>query len=82
MVLACVRAERRCCRRRAALQPAPAAARPTELSHAFTFTGPCRTKVIYAESLSNPTLVVADVPGLAALARARGIRLVVDNTFT
>mmetsp|Transcript_38185 Transcript_38185/g.85103 ORF Transcript_38185/g.85103 Transcript_38185/m.85103 type:complete len:603 (+) Transcript_38185:88-1896(+) len=41
-----------------------------------------KTKVIYTETVSNPTLVVADLPNLAALARARGITLVVDNTFT
>jgi methionine-gamma-lyase len=40
------------------------------------------TKVIYVETLGNPTLVVADIPALATLAHARGIKLVVDNTFT
>ena len=40
------------------------------------------TKLIYVETVGNPTLVVADIPALAALARERGIRLVVDNTFT
>ena len=40
-----------------------------------------RTKVIYTETLSNPTLVVADLPGLARIARERGVALVVDNTF-
>ena len=40
-----------------------------------------RTKVLYAESLSNPTLRVADIPALAAIARRRGVTLVVDNTF-
>lgn len=30
---------------------------------------PRRTKVIYTESISNPTLVVADIPGLADIAR-------------
>jgi methionine-gamma-lyase len=40
------------------------------------------TKVIYVETLGNPTLVVADIPALAALAHDRGIKLVVDNTFT
>lgn len=32
---------------------------------------PCRTKVIYTETLSNPTLVVADIPALAQLAHSR-----------
>lgn len=41
-----------------------------------------RTRVIYVETMSNPTLRVADIPRLAAIARERGVRLVVDNTFT
>lgn len=39
------------------------------------------TRAIFTESFSNPTLRVADLPGLAALARERDISLVVDNTF-
>ena len=39
------------------------------------------TKVIYVETLGNPTLAVADIPALGKLARARGLTLVVDNTF-
>ncbi|MEO1306533.1 MAG: PLP-dependent transferase [Pseudomonadota bacterium] len=44
----------------------------------------CRpeTKLILVEVVSNPTIRVADIEGIAALARARGIKLVVDNTFT
>jgi methionine-gamma-lyase len=41
-----------------------------------------KTRVIYAESIANPTLRVADIPQLAALAHARGIHLVIDNTFS
>ncbi len=40
------------------------------------------TKVIYTEVLGNPTLRVADIRALAELAHSRGIKLVVDNTFT
>lgn len=40
------------------------------------------TKVIFVETLGNPTLPVADLPALGSLARARGLTLVVDNTFT
>ncbi|XP_020093817.1 methionine gamma-lyase [Ananas comosus] len=40
------------------------------------------TKVIYVETMANPTLAVADVPRLAAIAREKGVKLVVDNTFT
>jgi methionine-gamma-lyase len=41
-----------------------------------------RTKVLYTESLSNPTLVVSDLPALSTIARRHDIQLVVDNTFT
>ena len=41
-----------------------------------------RTRLLYVESQSNPTLRVADIPALAAIAREAGIPLVVDNTFT
>jgi methionine-gamma-lyase len=40
-----------------------------------------RTRVLYVESMSNPTLRVADIPRLAQLAHAHGAKLVVDNTF-
>ncbi len=40
------------------------------------------TRVLYVESMSNPTLRVPDLPRLAELAHARGAVLVVDNTFT
>lgn len=41
-----------------------------------------RTRVVYLETIANPTLRVADLPALAALAHERGARLVVDNTFS
>jgi methionine-gamma-lyase len=41
-----------------------------------------RTKVLFVETLSNPTLVVADVAKLAEIAHRHGAKLVVDNTFT
>ena len=40
------------------------------------------TKLILVEAVSNPTLAVADIDGLAALCREHGILLAVDNTFT
>lgn len=40
-----------------------------------------KTKVVYCESLSNPTLRLADLPALAAVAHASDCGLVVDNTF-
>ncbi|HTM21364.1 MAG TPA: aminotransferase class V-fold PLP-dependent enzyme [Kofleriaceae bacterium] len=41
-----------------------------------------RTRVVYTETLSNPTLVVADLAALADIAHRHGAVLVVDNTFT
>jgi cystathionine beta-lyase/cystathionine gamma-synthase len=40
------------------------------------------TRMILVETVSNPTLRVADIEGLAALCRETGLLLVVDNTFT
>jgi cystathionine beta-lyase/cystathionine gamma-synthase len=40
-----------------------------------------RPKVLYVEALTNPLLHVADLPGLCALGRAAGARVVVDATF-
>lgn len=40
------------------------------------------TRMILIEVVSNPTLRVADLGAIAALARARGVLLAVDNTFT
>lgn len=39
------------------------------------------TRALYVETLSNPLVRVADLAALAAIARRRGIPLVVDNTF-
>ncbi len=41
-----------------------------------------QTKVIYTETMSNPLLRIADLPALSLLSRKRGLKLVVDNTFT
>ncbi|WP_452220856.1 aminotransferase class I/II-fold pyridoxal phosphate-dependent enzyme [Lacinutrix salivirga] len=40
------------------------------------------TKVLYCESVSNPLLEVADIKGLAKLAKKHNLKLVVDNTFS
>lgn len=40
-----------------------------------------RTKVLYFESISNPTLAVANVPELCRIAHDKGVMVVVDNTF-
>ncbi len=39
------------------------------------------TKLLLVETCSNPLVRVADIPGLARAAHARGAKLVVDNTF-
>jgi methionine-gamma-lyase len=41
-----------------------------------------KTRVIYAESIANPTLRVADIPPLADIAHRHGLKLVIDNTFS
>lgn len=40
------------------------------------------TKMILVEVMANPTLAIADMEGIAALCRDKGILLAVDNTFT
>ena len=40
------------------------------------------TKVLFCESVSNPLLEVADISGLAEIARRHNLKLVVDNTFS
>lgn len=39
------------------------------------------TKVVWAETLCNPTMSVADLPALATIAHSGGALLVVDSTF-
>lgn len=40
------------------------------------------TKVLYCEAVSNPLLEVADIAGLAKIAKKHQLKLVVDNTFS
>jgi methionine-gamma-lyase len=40
------------------------------------------TKLLYVETVANPTLRIADLPRLAEMAHDRGAKLVVDNTFS
>ncbi|MEM8591989.1 MAG: aminotransferase class I/II-fold pyridoxal phosphate-dependent enzyme [Pseudomonadota bacterium] len=54
---------------------------PTDIASVEAVLRP-ETKAILVEVVSNPTLRVADMEGLVALAQARGITLIVDNTFT
>jgi methionine-gamma-lyase len=39
------------------------------------------TRVLYLETISNPTIVVADIGALAAIAHRHGATVVVDSTF-
>ncbi len=39
------------------------------------------TKLLYVETPANPTLVLTDLPAVAAIGRRHGIPLLVDNTF-
>jgi len=54
---------------------------PTDTA-AFEASITKNTRVIYTEAVGNPTLKIADIPALSKLANKRGIKLVVDNTFT
>ncbi|AMX82815.1 cystathionine gamma-synthase [Geobacillus subterraneus] len=40
------------------------------------------TKAIYIETPTNPLLKITDLQAAAAIARAHGLRLIVDNTFS
>ncbi|GAA4281989.1 aminotransferase class I/II-fold pyridoxal phosphate-dependent enzyme [Gaetbulibacter aestuarii] len=40
------------------------------------------TKVIFCETVSNPLLEVADIKGLAKIAKKHQLKLIVDNTFS
>jgi cystathionine gamma-lyase len=50
---------------------------PRNLDRAIT----PKTKIVWVESPTNPTLKLADLKAIAGIARARGVRTVVDNTF-
>jgi methionine-gamma-lyase len=54
---------------------------PTDLT-AWENAVTSRTRVLYTETIGNPTLKIADIPALSRLARDRGLTLVVDNTFS
>ncbi len=41
-----------------------------------------KTRLVYAETVANPTLDVADIPALAEVAHAGGAQLIIDNTFS
>src|SRR5512134_2098133 len=47
---------------------------------AFAAAMRTNTRAVYAETLGNPSLVVLDIAAIAAVAHARGVPLIVDNT--
>jgi len=55
-----------------------------DASDAMAFDAALRpdTRLALVEVVSNPTLRVADMPGILATCRVRGVPLAVDNTFT
>jgi len=55
---------------------------PPDDLNAFEKAITADTRVLYTETIGNPTLTIADIPGLADLARKHRIALVVDNTFS
>ncbi len=54
---------------------------PTDLSAVAAAIRP-ETRVLYSESIGNPTLKIADIPQWAALAEQHRLTLIVDNTFS
>lgn len=50
---------------------------PAELSALIRPT----TRLVYVETMTNPLLEVADLPGIAAFCRDHGLVSVIDNTF-
>src|SRR5699024_10375902 len=52
----------------------------TDLDAARAAVGP-KTRMVFTETLSNPTTTVSDLPGLAQIAHEVGAALVVDSTF-
>lgn len=52
----------------------------TDLDAIRAAIGP-RTRLIWIETISNPTTAISDIAAVAAVAHERGIALAVDNTF-
>ncbi len=54
---------------------------PADLAAVDAALAAAPTRVLYLETISNPTIAVADLPALAEIGRRRGAAVVVDNTF-
>ncbi|MBF6606756.1 MAG: PLP-dependent transferase [Chloroflexi bacterium] len=53
----------------------------TDLAAVETTLRAAPTRILYVETIANPTIVVTDIEALARLAHRHGAALVVDNTF-
>ena len=53
----------------------------TDLGAVETALAAAPTRILYAETIANPTITIADHPALAGLAHRFGATYVVDNTF-
>ena len=53
----------------------------SDLSHVQTLLRPGKTKLLWVESPTNPTLKITDLRAVAEFAKANELLLVVDNTF-
>ena len=54
---------------------------PTDLAAVEAALAAAPTRLLYVETISNPTIVVADLARLAELGHAHGAVVAVDNTF-
>ncbi len=54
---------------------------PADLGAVEAALAAAPTRILYLETISNPTIAVADLPALAALGRRYGAAVIVDNTF-
>lgn len=54
-----------------------------DVSDPAALAAACRpeTRAIYVEAITNPLVEVADLRGVAAFAKARGLTSIIDNTF-
>jgi cystathionine beta-lyase/cystathionine gamma-synthase len=64
----------------AALAPSPGAGAPKATLAPLPAPAP-RARILYLETISNPTIVVPDIAALAELGHRAGAVVVVDNTF-
>jgi methionine-gamma-lyase len=54
---------------------------PTDLDAVEAVLAAAPTRLLYAETIANPSIVVADLAALASLGHRHGATVVVDNTF-